>query len=138
MIGCPSTVQPWGVPALAPRSAESLSRALRLDGVEQAHLRHLAAPVRRRRAETWAIPQRPDPGLLRVMISPDHVPAMVLGRRSQVLAGNDLFQAVLGQEVAPGTALVRWLFLDPRARTRIANWSDYAAPAVGALPSPEH
>lgn len=112
---------------------ESLSRALRLDAVERAHLRDLAAPVRRRRASAWAAPQRPDPGLLRMLATLDHVPALLLGRCSEVLAANALLRAVLGPEVAQGSLLVRWLFLDTRARARIVNWADYAAPAVGAL-----
>ena len=33
----------------------------------------------------------------------------------------------------PGTSFVRWLFLDPDARTRIVNWPDFAAAAVGSL-----
>jgi len=111
---------------------EALGRALRLDDVERAHLRDLAAPVVRRH-DAWEVPQRPEPGLLRVMTTLDHVPALVLGRHSLILAANDLLRSVLGSEVATGSLLVRWLFLDPRSRRRIVNWSDYAAPAVGAL-----
>lgn len=112
---------------------DALSRALRLDEVEHRHLRDLAAPVRRRRAAAWKAPQRPDPGLLRMLTTLDHVPALLLGRCSRVLASNALLRTVLGAEITDGSLLVRWLFLDPRARTRIVNWSDYAAPAVGAL-----
>jgi len=111
---------------------EALARALRLDDVERAHLRDLAAP-QRRAAATWEVAQRADPGLLRVMTTLDHVPALLLGRRSEVLGCNALLRAVLGAEVDTGSVLVRWLFLDPRARGRIENWSDYAAAAVGAL-----
>ena len=111
---------------------EALSRALQLDQVERAHLRDLAAPHRRQVA-VWEAPQRPDPGLLRVLTTLDHVPALLLGRRSDILGCNALLRAVLGSEVETGTSFVRWLFLDPRARVRIENWSDYAAAAVGAL-----
>jgi transcriptional regulator with XRE-family HTH domain len=111
---------------------EALGRALRLDDVERAHLRDLAAP-QRRTAATWEVAQRADAGLLRVMTTLDHVPALLLGRRSEVLGCNALLRAVLGAEVDTGEVLVRWLFLDPRARGRIENWSDYAAAAVGAL-----
>ena len=111
---------------------ESLSRALQLNAVERAHLRDLAAP-RRRATAAWEAPQRPDPGLLRMMTALDHVPALLLGRRSEILACNGLLRAVLGAEVDTGAVLVRWLFLDPRARQRIENWSDYAAAAVGAM-----
>jgi transcriptional regulator with XRE-family HTH domain len=110
----------------------ALSRALRLDDLERAHLRDLAAPQPRGGA-TWEVSQRPDPGLLRVMTSLDHVPVLLLGRRSEVLGCNALLRAVLGAEVDTGSTFVRWLFLDPRARERIENWTDYAAAAVGAL-----
>lgn len=111
----------------------ALSRALQLDGVEAAHLRDLAAPTSRRR---WALPevaQRPDPGMLRLMGALDHVPVLLLGRRSEVLARNALLSAVLGDAMEPGASFVRWLFLDPRARVRISNWTDFAGSAVGAL-----
>lgn len=112
---------------------DALSRALRLDRIEDAHLRNLAAPLRRKRSSTWESAQRPDPGLLRVLTIMDHVPALVLGRRSEILACNTLARAVLGAEIDAGAVLVRWLFLDPRARERIVNWSDYASAAVGAM-----
>ena len=67
------------------------------------------------------------------MTSLDHVPVLLLGRRSEVLACNALLRSVLGAEVDTGSVFVRWLFLDPRARERIENWADYAAAAVGAL-----
>ncbi|WP_028642885.1 helix-turn-helix transcriptional regulator [Nocardioides sp. URHA0020] len=111
---------------------EALSRALQLDQVERAHLRDLSAPARRR-GTTWEAPQRADPGLLRMMTTLDHVPALIVGRRSEILACNALVRAVLGAEVDAGAVLMRWLFLDPRARQRIDNWSDYAAAAVGAM-----
>jgi transcriptional regulator with XRE-family HTH domain len=112
---------------------EALARALRLDDVERAHLRDLAAPTARRRGPGWEIPQRADPGLLRVMTALDDVPVLLLGRRSEVLARNGLLTAVLGTAMEPGTSFVRWLFLDPAARGRITNWSDFAAASVGAL-----
>ncbi|MGL4176089.1 MAG: helix-turn-helix transcriptional regulator [Dermatophilaceae bacterium] len=111
---------------------QALSRALRLDDVEQAHLRDLAAPVRRR-TDGWEVPQRPDPGLLRLMTSLDHVPTLLLGRRSTVLARNALLHVVLGADLEPGASFPRWLFLDPAARERIVNWPDFAAATIGAL-----
>lgn len=112
---------------------DSLARALQLDDLERAHLHDLAGPVRRHRATGWEAPQRADPGLLRLMATLDHVPTLLLGRRGEVLARNALLPAVLGDEMLPGSSLVRWLFLDPASRQRIVNWSDYAAAAVGAM-----
>ncbi|MEP6852255.1 MAG: helix-turn-helix transcriptional regulator [bacterium] len=112
---------------------EALSRALRLDDMERAHLRDLASPLVRRRWETPDRPMRADPGMLRLMGALDHVPALLLGRRSQVLARNALLTCVLGTAVEPGWSFTRWLFLDPDARNRIVNWADFASAAVGAL-----
>ncbi|GAB4083123.1 helix-turn-helix transcriptional regulator [Modestobacter muralis] len=111
---------------------DALARALRLDEVEHAHLRDLAAPTRRRRA-TASVPQRADPGLLRLMTGLDHLPALVLGQRGEVLASNALLTAVLGHAFDPGSSLLRWLFLDPLARERIVNWAQFAMASVGAL-----
>ena len=81
----------------------------------------------------WEIAQRPEPGLLRIMTALDGVPALLLGRRGDVLARNALVPAVLGAPLQPGSSFVRWLFLDPGARTRIVNWPVFAVAAVGAL-----
>lgn len=111
----------------------ALVRALQLDEVEADHLRNLAAPSAGRRAVAPGRPPQADPGMLRLAAALDHVPVLLLGPRSEVLASNGLLRAVLGWAAAPGSSFVRWLFLDPAARTRITNWPDFAAPAVGAL-----
>jgi hypothetical protein len=110
-----------------------LARALRLDDVEHAHLRDLAEPTSRRRAARPDTPQRPDPGMLRLMDTLDHVPVLLLGRRGDVLAHNALLRSVLGRPLEPGTSFVRFLFQDPLARTRIINWADFASASVAAL-----
>ncbi|SDO46199.1 helix-turn-helix transcriptional regulator [Lentzea jiangxiensis] len=112
---------------------DALARALRLTGVEHGHLRDLAAPTSRRTAGAWSSPQRPEPGLLRVMTSLDHLPVLLLGRRAEVLARNALLTEVLGHAMPAGTSFPRYLFTDPAARERIANWRDFAAAAVGGL-----
>jgi transcriptional regulator with XRE-family HTH domain len=112
---------------------DALARALRLDDVERAHLSDLAAPVASRRGATTEPPQRPDPGLLRLMVALDHVPVLLLGQRGDVLARNALLHAVLGRSLEPGASFPRFLFLDPLARERIVNWSDFAQASVAAL-----
>ena len=109
---------------------DALALALRLDDVERAHLRDLAAPTRARRAPVQEAPQRPDPGLLRVMTSLDAAPVLLLGHRSEVLAHNALLHAVLGRRLVPGTPFVRYLFGDPLARQRIRNWAEFAPTAM--------
>nr|WP_269809556.1 helix-turn-helix transcriptional regulator [Kineosporia rhizophila] len=110
----------------------SLARALRLDEVEQAHLHDLAAPVAAGRAQAESL-QVADPGLLRVMGALDHVPAILLGHRSLVLARNALLGEVLGVPMEPGTVFSDWLLTDPGARERIVNWTDFAQSAVATL-----
>ena len=114
---------------------DALSRALQLDDVERAHLRDLAAPLVP--ATAAARPDRParaDPGMLRLMATLDHVPALLLGRRSEVLARNALLREVLGWTAERrGRRSSGGCSSTPRARVRITNWADFAAAAVGAL-----
>lgn len=109
----------------------ALARALRLTDVERGHLHELAAPPR---ARAKAVPeQRADPGLLRILATLDHVPALLLGLRGDVLARNALLKAVLGRPMDPGSSFVRFLFLNPLARERIVNWPVFAQSSVAAL-----
>ncbi|MUK02446.1 helix-turn-helix domain-containing protein [Vibrio cholerae] len=110
---------------------DALARALHLDDVERKHLFALAHPSVRTRSGVGA-PQQADPGLLRLMTALDHIPALVLGRRGEVLATNALLTAVLG-ELPPGSSFVRFMFFDPLARERIVNWEHFAAASVAAL-----
>ena len=112
---------------------DALSRALRLDDVERAHLHDLAAPTAPSSAATAEVAQRANPGLLRLLRTLDHVPVLLLGRRGDVLAHNPLLSAVLGSVLEPGSSFVRFLFQNPIARERIINWSDFATAAVAAL-----
>lgn len=112
---------------------DALARALRLDEVERAHLRDLAAPTARRRAATSHALQRPDPGLLRLMHTLDHVPVLLLGHRGEVLARNALLIEVLGRPLEPGSSFVRFMFQDPVARERILNWADFASATVATM-----
>jgi transcriptional regulator with XRE-family HTH domain len=112
---------------------DALARALRLDEVEQAHLRDLAAPTRPPASSGPRAAQRADPGLLRVMAALDHVPVLLLGFRGEILARNVLLTAVLGSALEPGTSFLRFLFQDPVARDRITNWEVFAAASVASL-----
>ncbi|MFE4920152.1 helix-turn-helix transcriptional regulator [Streptomyces sp. NPDC056661] len=112
---------------------DALARALRLDEVEHAHLRDLAAPTAQHRAATPHAPQRPDPGLLRLMQTLEHVPVLLLGHRGEVLARNALLPEVLGRPLEPGSSFVRFIFQDPVARERIVNWAEFASATVATM-----
>ncbi|MEU6404226.1 helix-turn-helix transcriptional regulator [Streptomyces sp. NPDC046985] len=112
---------------------DALARALRLDEVEHAHLRDLADPAARHCGGDPDAAQSPAPGLIRVLRTLDHVPVLLLGHRGRVLARNALLAEVLGRPLEPGSSFIRYMFQDPVARERIANWSHFAAATVGML-----
>ncbi|MFJ5680164.1 helix-turn-helix transcriptional regulator [Streptomyces sp. NPDC093097] len=117
----------------------ALATALRLDEHERAHVRELAArrprPLRRPPAE------RAD-GLTRDLLrSVGHTPALVLGRRADVLAWNAPGHALLAGHLDPSAPdrpadrpnLTRMLFLDPHHRDLYADWDRKARAVVGHL-----
>jgi transcriptional regulator with XRE-family HTH domain len=120
---------------------DAIARALRLDGHERDHLDRLAgasrhAPrVRRPRPEKLADETR---DLLRAV---DGVPALVLGRRTDVLAWNALGHALLAGHLdfaGPETParrpnMSRLVFLDPHCRELYTDWKRKARAVVGNL-----
>lgn len=114
---------------------DSVARALRLDSSEQAHMMDLL--------ENCASSQRPPlpaqsvrPGLRQLLDAVGSVPALVLGRRTEVLAGNHLAFLLLADFPSmPATErnLTRWIMLDPRAKELFRDWNSVAAEAVGTL-----
>ncbi len=120
---------------------DALARVLRLDETETAHLRNLA----RRRPVTTLVRPRPERAHPRVLALLDalgeNTPALVLGRRNDVLAWNRAGHALLTPHLdfdAPADAagrpsLSRWFFLDPHARELHRNWDDLAKNHVAYL-----
>lgn len=121
---------------------DAIARALQLDEHERAHLERLAdvsrrAPrVRRPRPEKLSDETR---DLLRAL---DGVPALVLGRRTDVLAWNALGHALLAGHLDPGAPedparrpnTSRLLFLDPHCRELYGDdWRRKARAVVGNL-----
>jgi transcriptional regulator with XRE-family HTH domain len=120
----------------SPEVVEALSRALRLDASEREHLGDLllARPGAVRRGPQR--PQRVRPGLFLVLETLGHVPAFILGRRTDVLASNHLARAVLTDfEALPAQRrnLARYYLLDPQARERVGDWERIAAETVAML-----
>ncbi|MFJ2397239.1 helix-turn-helix transcriptional regulator [Streptomyces sp. NPDC087843] len=113
---------------------DALARALRLDATEHEHLTDLLARPGTRRAPVN--PQRVRQGLHLMLQTLDHVPAYILGRRTDVLASNRLARAVLTDFDAlpvPRRNLARYYLLDPQARERIRDWEQVACETVAML-----
>ncbi|MFB7274212.1 helix-turn-helix transcriptional regulator [Streptomyces sp. NPDC056244] len=119
----------------SPEVVEALAQALRLDAAEREHLVDLLArPTPGRRAPSS--PQRVRPGLHLMLHTLDHVPAFILGRRTDVLASNRLARAILTDfDALPVTRrnLARYYLLDPAARERVGDWDRIAAETVAIL-----
>lgn len=119
----------------SPEVLEALAGALRLDPSEREHLTDLLArPAPARHAPTS--PQRVRPGLHLMLQTLDHVPAFILGRRTDVLASNRLAREVLTDfdaMPAPRRNLARYYLLDPDARDRVGRWEQVAAETVAIL-----
>ena len=119
---------------------DAIASALDLDDDERTHLHDLARPVRAKRRRA----PRPDvarPGIARLVDAMGDVPALVMGRRSEVLAWNRLGHALLAGHYAIDAPsrpterpnLTQMLFLDPHTRDLYARWEDEAARAVASL-----
>lgn len=119
----------------------ALARVLQLDEVETAHLRNLARqPSRPGLAEPP--PEEPHPRVLQLLESlGEATPAILLGRRGDVLAWNRAGHALLAEHVdfeAPRRAqarpsIPRMFFLDPLTRDLHRNWEELARIHVAYL-----
>jgi transcriptional regulator with XRE-family HTH domain len=119
---------------------DAIARALNLTEDERAHLHDLARPRRARRVR----PAKPDMarrGTRQLVNAMTDVPAVVLGRRSEVLAWNSLGHVLLAghcdfdapDRPADRPNLTRMLFLDPHTRDLYPRWPEEAARAVASL-----
>jgi transcriptional regulator with XRE-family HTH domain len=114
---------------------ESVARALQLDPSEQAHMMNLMENC----GESAKAPlpvQGVRPALRQLLDAVGDVPALVLGRRTDVLAGNRMaFLTFADFPAMPPSErnLTRWLILDPRARELFRDWKTVAEEAAGAL-----
>jgi len=120
----------------SPAVVEAIGRALGLDRAGRAHLEDLigmtAAPTRRRARGV----QRVRPGLYQLLDALDGEPALILGRRTDVLAANRMAAALFTDfDRLPATKrnYARWMFLDEEARSLFVDWHDQARAAVESL-----
>ena len=115
---------------------DTLARALRLDATERAYLFAVAQPSQNRRRRTPPRPQRVRPGLYQVLTTLEHTPALVLGRRLDVLASNRMARALLTDFTTlphKDQNMVRFLFCDQAARELYRHWDTVASEIVASL-----
>jgi transcriptional regulator with XRE-family HTH domain len=119
----------------------SIAEALRLTEPETAYLRNLLRQPdeRSHRATTTATDaahQKVRPGILRLVERFSDEAVFVLGRRSEVLASNQLLDALLtpfNDKPPTERNLLRWLLTDPAARTLYLDWAQVTSEVVGVL-----
>jgi transcriptional regulator with XRE-family HTH domain len=115
---------------------KALARALRLDDTERAHLLTLARRRRSPSRHELMPAQRVRAGLLRTLDALTEVSALVIGRRCDVLATNALARALYTDfDALPRRErnLVRFVFLDDRARELYVDWPEAARSFVAGL-----
>ncbi|MCK0116767.1 helix-turn-helix transcriptional regulator [Isoptericola sp. S6320L] len=118
---------------------DALARALRLEADERAHLFALARPVTPRRRPV--APERATPGAEQLLHAMGEVPAVLLGRFSDILAWNRAGHLLLAGHLDAEAPVppedrpnqLRLLFLDPHTRDLYVDWDDEAALAVASL-----
>lgn len=119
---------------------DALARVLLLDPVETAHMHNLASHVS---AARLAEPPReePHPRVLALLESLGDTPAVVLGRRGDVLAWNRAGHALKAEHLpydaprdpARRPSIPRMFFLDPLTRDLYDNWDELARIHVAYL-----
>lgn len=114
---------------------DGIAHALDLDSTARAHLGHLVGATSARATESRAV-QRVRPGLRQLLDSLDGSPAMILGRRTEVLAVNRAARVLIADFDAmrpPERFYARWMFLNADARELFADWDVQARAAVENL-----
>jgi transcriptional regulator with XRE-family HTH domain len=115
---------------------DALIKALDLDVAGENYLRTLASTAGTPAARSRPSVQRVRPGLYRLLDSFSTQPALVLGRRTDILASNALARALFADfESMPAKHrnYARWMLLDDDARTLFREWEEQARNAVEAL-----
>ncbi|MFJ7209634.1 helix-turn-helix domain-containing protein [Streptomyces sp. NPDC098789] len=124
----------------SPEVLEAIARALRLDDAERLHLHDLARPTTSRSRRRPA-PERVTEPTAQLLDALAGVPAIVLGRRSDVLAWNRLGHALFAGHLDPAAPdepaerpnMARLVFLDAHTRDLYADWPSKARAVVGNL-----
>ncbi|MFD8690227.1 helix-turn-helix domain-containing protein [Streptomyces sp. NPDC059651] len=125
----------------SPQVLDALAGALRLDEAERAHLHALARVPRGGRPAARPRPERISEATRALLAAIDGTPAIVLGRRSDVLAWNRQGHALFAGHLDPGCPdepgqrpnMARLVFLDAHTRDLYTDWTAKAGAVVGSL-----
>lgn len=125
----------------SPEVLDALAGALRLDTSERAHLHALARAPRKSRAATRPRPERVSGATRALLAAIADTPAIVIGRRSDVLAWNAQGHALFAGHLDPAAPddpprrpnMARLVFLDAHTRDLYADWPAKAKAVVGNL-----
>ncbi|WP_316778124.1 helix-turn-helix domain-containing protein [Streptomyces sasae] len=126
----------------SPEVLEAIAGALQLDESERRYLHDLARVDRQRTRGRRSAPERVPEAVRQFLDVLGDIPAIVLGRRSDVLAWNRLGHALFAGHLDFGAPdlpaarrpnMARLVFLDPHVRDLYADWPDKARAVVGNL-----
>lgn len=113
----------------------SVARALQLNDVESAHMFDLLDNCGGQAVDPPTV-QRVRPGMRQLLEAVGEVPAVVLGRRTDVLAANRMARLLFADFPAMAREhrnFTRWIMLDPAARVLFTDWQGAASDSVAAL-----
>ncbi|WP_405533011.1 helix-turn-helix transcriptional regulator [Streptomyces avidinii] len=127
----------------SPQVLDAIARALRLEEAERLHLHNLARSSAKGSSGRGhrPAPERVTEATGQLLEALAHVPAIVTGRRSDVLAWNPLGHALFAGHLDPGAPdrpaerpnMARLVFLDAHTRDLYADWPAKARAVVGNL-----
>lgn len=112
---------------------DAVAGALDLDAAGRAHLNNLVGAGTVRTPESLLALRIPRAGLRQLVDALDRQPALILGRRSEVLASNRLAHALFTDfsRLRPRERNhTRWILLSPEARELFVDWAVQARVAV--------
>lgn len=113
----------------------SVARALQLNDAESAHMFDLLENCGGQVSSPDPV-QRVRPSMRQLLEAVGEVPAVVLGRRTDVLASNRMARLLFADFPAMAREqrnYTRWIMLDPAARVLFRDWHAAASDAVAAL-----
>lgn len=125
----------------SPEVLDAIARALRLDEAERLYLHNLARSAKGPGRGRRSAPERVTEATGQLLEALADVPAIVIGRRSDVLAWNRLGHALFAAHLDPRAAdrpaerpnMARLVFLDAHTRDLYADWPSKARAVVGNL-----